>query len=144
MIEWTMRSSILYLRFSILSVVFVDPGDVRHADAKDYGFRGRIFRLRLDLRGVRPTFEHVRQDALALSYVLYLFIEAESEHAAPMGVVFDLVHLQTSVRVVAQNVDFVAGRRLHIDAIVIEKIMNRHDIGFAVIAATEPSRPVSA
>ncbi len=61
-----------------------------------------------------------------------------------MGVVFDLIHLQTRVRVVAQNVDFVAGRRLHIDAIVIEQIMNRHDVGFAAIAATEPSRPFSA
>src|SRR5262249_19041568 len=97
-----------------------------------------------DIRSVRPTFEHVRQDTLALSCVLYLFIEAESEYAAPMGVVSDLVHLQTSVRVVAQNVDFVAGRRLHVDATVIEQIMNRHDVGFAVIAATEPPRPFSA
>src|SRR4030095_1000827 len=94
------RFSIFDLRSSIFSVVFVDPGYVRHSDAKDYDVRRRIVRLRFNLSSVRPMFEHIRQDALALSCVIYLFKKAESEHAAPMGVVFDLVHLRTHVRVV--------------------------------------------
>src|SRR5262249_53202275 len=38
-----------FLSFDCASVVFVDSGDVRHADAKDYGVRRRLFRLQFDL-----------------------------------------------------------------------------------------------
>src|SRR5713226_3220173 len=78
-------------------------------------------------------------NALALELVVDLFKVAKRNNTPPVKVVLDLVNLHACPRMRAQRLDLLSRQRMSIYEAVLKKVVERHNVGFAVIHAAEPS-----
>src|SRR5262245_23955848 len=91
-----------------------------------------------DWREMRKTRKQAAHCPVARVWTSDLFVLAESNYAAPVVRVDDVVNLQADARMCAKRTNLAPGQRMHIDAFAIDDIAHRNDIGRIALDAAEP------
>ena len=137
--------------YSCLAIA--SSGSLRNDDAEERRFPViHEERLRFPIKGIaregdadillnltEPLRQKLRNDC-GLRIIQFLKIEflecTPAENAAPLEFLL-LLHLETDVRILREDLDFLPAFRLPVEHIFMEHVRKREDIWLAVLAASE-------